>query len=272
MHLCKSTVLSQRILSSSVILRIVSRFDQYDSATQSHIVESFSLHGMELLQIIRHLLDSDVKSQLCLIAVDLLRAVLSSGTFRVADARRVAAVTGMQPLPSALAANQMRLLDGLSMRLCIRRLMEMELLPRLRFLRGHNVPGIDDCLLLLSYQCPHTSELLSNNDLNVVAVDNHAAPPVAPLEDILSIGESIFIDSLIDTDVDRLIELYFLSRDVAHWAKETRGAVHDRVVAVVRRLLDVFAPHIATAANAIAPPWTTFPALIGAHRWVAAVG
>jgi hypothetical protein len=271
MHLCKSTVFAQRLLAATVVWRILSRFDAFESPTRKLIVEAFTLRGMELLQIVRNLLDSDAKSQLCLVAVDLLRLVLSCGSFRVADARRVANATGMQPLPSALAANQMRLLDGLSMRLCIRRLVEMELVQRLRFLRGVGV-AVDECLSLLAYQCPHTADLLAAHSLAPPPDPVVALPPVsAALDDVLAVGESLFVDSLADTDVDRMIELHALARAVAHWAAETRlvGAVKSRVGAVVRRLLEVLAPHISLAANST-PPWTTFPALIGAHRFLRA--
>jgi hypothetical protein len=121
----------------------------------------FRCAGLELLQIVRHALDADSQTQLCAIGVELLRALLSCGTLAIGDARRLAAATGVEPLPAAFAANQQRLLDGLSMRLCIRHLVEMQLIVRLRFLRTVGGLDVGACFALLAYQCPHTAALLT---------------------------------------------------------------------------------------------------------------
>jgi len=263
LHLCKSTVFAQRLLATTVVLRLVKRFDEFSAAQRKLIVESFSLRGLELLQIVRHALDADSQTQLCAIGVELLRALLSCGTLAIGDARRLAAATGVEPLPAAFAANQQRLLDGLSMRLCIRHLVEMQLIVRLRFLRTVGGLDVGACFALLAYQCPHTAALLTADDYTAPAAGGEL-PAVFDVDELLLSGEQLYVESLSDGDVDAIAHLHRLARSAARWAEAS--AVQRRVQAVARRLLDVVAPHIARAANATAPPWTSFAVLAATHR------
>ena len=240
LHLCKSTVFAQRLLATTVVLRLVKRFDEFSAAQRKLIVESFSLRGLELL-----------------------RALLSCGTLAIGDARRLAAATGVEPLPAAFAANQQRLLDGLSMRLCIRHLVEMQLIVRLRFLRTVGGLDVGACFELLAYQCPHTAALLTADDYKA-PVAGAELPAVFDVDELLLSGEQLYLESLSDGDVDAIAHLHRLARSAVRWAEAT--AVQRRVQAVARRLLDVVAPHIARAANATAPPWTSFAVLAATHR------
>jgi len=267
LHLCKSTVFAQRLLAVTVLTRLVARFDAFPPAQRRLVVEAFSLRGSELLQIVRHALDADAHSQLCVLGVELLRHVLACGSLSVRDAQRLAAATGVEPLPAAFAANQQRLLDGLSMRLCIRQLVEMQLVVRLRFLRAAGV-DVAPCAELMAYQCTHTAALLAQHELLPPARAAPAPAPVLTLEELLARGEALFLDApLDDGDVDALVRLHALARAAQHWAGETRQNVsaQRRVQSVARRLLDVLAPHVSRAANA-ALPWTSFGVLAATHR------